>query len=245
MTPQRRRVFLGSAAAAAGGGGAFVLLPKDVDAQGDAVGMALDRELVAAVRLMARNQTGEGPRRVAAIFRLMAIHHAPGDAGFRAALRAQVRAAGRDAVLQQTMDPVELQGNVRQFGFGFKVIPPTPPRAIREKVLDEFLARGLTPFRRRAAGSFDRAGEELDRRAGAIPPVIDNTEACRMQDTVSDTCSAGAALASMVAPGSPVCFGVTAAVITQVALLYYCGAAMLPRGESARRAPGTNSPPVP
>jgi hypothetical protein len=137
MTPQRRRVFLGSAAAAAGGGGAFVLLPKDVDAQSDAVGLALDRELVAAVRLMARNQTGEGPRRVAAIFRLLAIHHAPGDAAFRAALRAQVRAAGRDAVLQQTMDLVELRGNVLQFGFSFEVIPPTPTRAIREKVLDE------------------------------------------------------------------------------------------------------------
>jgi hypothetical protein len=244
MTPQRRRVFLGSAVAAAGGGGAFVLLPKDVNAQGDAVGTALDRELVAAVRLMAHNQTGEGPRRVAAIFRLMAIHHAPGDAGFRAALRAQVRAAGRDAVLQRTMDRVELQASVRQFGFCFEVPPANPPQEIREKVLDEFLVCGLTPFRRLAAESFDRSSEEFDRRA-VTPAIIDYADAGRIPDMIYETCSAGAALASVVAPGSPVCIAVTAAVITQLALLYWRGVPMLSGCESARRAPGTNSASAP
>ena len=223
MTPQSRRVFLGSAVAAAAGGGAFVLLPKDGSAQADAFGTALDRELIAAVRLMARNQTGEGPRRVAAILRLMAIHHAPKDGAFRAALRAQVRAAGRQAVLQRTLDPVELQANVRQFGFRFEVTPPNPPLAIREKVLDEFLARGLTPFRRMAAEGFDQASEELDRRAGAIRPIIDRNEQCRMQEGIYDLYSAGAALACVVAPGSPACIGITAAAITQLALLYYYG----------------------
>jgi hypothetical protein len=223
MTPQSRRVFLGSAVAAAAGGGAFVLLPNDGLAQADAVGTALDRELLAAVRLMARNQTGEGPRRVATIFRLMAIHHAPKDAAFRAALRAQVRAVGREAILQRTMDPVELQANVRQFGFRFQVTPPNPPRAVREKVLDEFLAHGLTPFRRMAAEAFDKASEDLDRRAGAIRPIIDYNEQCRMQVSLHDAYTAGAALACVISPGSPVCLGITAAAVTQLALLYYYG----------------------
>jgi len=222
MTPQSRRVFLGSAVAAAAGSGALLMLPKEGFAQDD-FGTALDREMLAAVRLMARNQTGEGPRRVAGILRLMALHHAPKDAGFRAALRAKVQREGREALLQRTMDPIELEANARTFGFRFVITPPNPPRAVREKVLNEFLAHGLTPFRRLAADGFDKASGDLDRRAGAIRPIIDHNEPCRMQEMLYDTYTAGAAMTCAVLPGSPACFGITAAAITQLALLYYYG----------------------
>jgi hypothetical protein len=221
---QSRRVFLGTAASVAAGAATFFPV-RGLSAQSvsDPLGDALDRELSAAVRLLATNQTGEPLRRVAAMLRLSALHRAPGDAKLKVALRAYVRREGREAALQRTMDPIELESNVRQLGLRFAVTPPNPPRAIREKVLDEFLAHGMTPLLRNGAANFDTMSVELDRRAGAVRPVIDYTVACRMQEQIYDTYSAGAAITCIALPGSPACIGITAAAITQLGLLYYYG----------------------
>lgn len=221
MTAPTRRMFLGSAAVA--GAGAMMTFPVVPGfAQDDAVGGELRRQLEATLRLMGRNRTGEGPRRIGGLLRLMVAHHRQLDSEIRARGRRIVRERGREAVLAADVDLHEVMALAERLGLRFPLTPRSPSRQVREQVLDELLSKGITAHWLRAADAFDKLSELLDQQAGAIRPVIYDAEACRTMTIMLEGYAATAAVACLFGPNF-VCAAATGAYLGHLAAMWYVG----------------------
>lgn len=172
-----RRVFLGSAAAAGigtVGGGLLVSsrLSAQTPGERDAIQNELVRQLHESVLGMRGQRRGESARKLASTLRLTAAHYETEgvDTALRSYLQAAIRRDGRDALLQREVDPQMLAAEAR--GFGLATLPALSPvdYAVRERVLDSLLVRGITPVLTNVAKALDEISDALD--AQPLPSLI-------------------------------------------------------------------------
>jgi hypothetical protein len=181
-----RRVFVGSVVAGlpllatvgsrafAQAGGAAAHAHGD-GAVADPVMEHIAREMAKIHNAMRTNPRGEHARAFAVQLRTMAVYgrQIDLDAKVRSAIRSRIDAEGRDAVLYtDPPDAAQMVKDLKRYGADADVRvlerPVYVDYARRNSVLDGLLRSGMTDAWERAAGTFDRIGLAIDRRA-AVP----------------------------------------------------------------------------
>jgi hypothetical protein len=166
-------MFLGTVAA-----GVPLLITSDVAGQahnhtsaaGDRVFEHLAREIAEIHnRVQRRGPRGEDARALAAALRTMKVYggQVDFDGKVKKGLRSLSNKHGREQFLYVEPDKRRVRDELRRFGAEVQESAerrtPVPDYATRAKVLDEMLARGVSPGLDRLARAFDEAAEVLDR----------------------------------------------------------------------------------
>jgi hypothetical protein len=170
MTPQSRRVFLGSAAAAVTAGAGTLLVSGNAafaqrSSPDDAALIAeLQRQAREGVKAM-RLKPGEGVRRVALALRAYAAHGKGRqiDAAVAARLRAAIAVHGREAILLKEIDSGKINAEMRELGITQRYTPRPIDYAARERLLNDLLKGGFTSTVIRFADRLEADSIQLDR----------------------------------------------------------------------------------
>ena len=177
-----RRVFVGSAAAGipliVGTAGHAVARSTTgphihgADGAADAVFEHATSHLAAIVNRIGRNGASAEDARVAgAYFSALSVYTRQAGLGLqtRDAVRDLIRAKGREAVLDLTLDRARVSTQLTNYGVTLDerwLTTLHPDRSARTKALEELSREGITGMLSRVAQHLEHVARELDRRGG-------------------------------------------------------------------------------
>ena len=182
-----RRVFVGSVVTGLpffveGGELAFAQRQGEPALATDPLAIQLIADMKRAVRGLSRAPSGEHARRLASSLRLLAAWGASNqfDTRVKDTLRGVVAREGRDALVRRDIDPAMFKAEARTLGFDgtsvvpFPVLPPVDD-AMRQRVVNDLLANGVTAHWRSLADTLETTATSLDRvasrRSGGVTRV--------------------------------------------------------------------------